>query len=372
MRDLTGIRVLISTPRFFPEMGGIEMHVYQISRRMAQQGIAVTVLTTDRKGIFPIEENIEGVNVIRVRARPRDRDWHFSPDLIRAIEDGIGQWDLLHLQSYHTFVAPFVLWAATRIKLPYVITPHSGGHASKFRNSIRGIHRGILYPLISRARKIITISHFEYELYTKIVPRKRLTLIPNGFEPIETEEHETESLSINIKNDYVILSVGRLEPNKGHQRIISAMPYILAKRPNVRLRLVGKGSYENYLRNLVTKLDLNDYVEIGSIPPSDRSSMAQALQSASVVTLLSDYENHPIAVLEALSMKRPVLVADNSGLREIAQRGWARSVPTKSKPQEIANAVLLQLDNPLIPKHFEVFSWDECTQKILEVYQQVL
>lgn len=368
MKDLPKLKILMPTPTFFPEMGGIEMHVYQVSRRMVRQGMSVTILTTDRKGLFPKEEIIEGVRVIRVRALPSDRDWHFAPDLIHVIESGKRQWDLMHLQSYHTFVAPFVLWGALRAELPYVITPHSGGHASKFRNSVRGIHRGVLYPFISRSKKIITISRFEYELYKKLVPLKRLALIPNGFEPIEDDGSLTDmSIDGNL-----ILSVGRLEPNKGHQRIISAMPYIISKRPQVKLRVIGKGSYEDTLRNLVKKLNLSHCVEIGGIPPDDRNGMARALRSASVVTLLSDYENHPVAVLEALTMKRPVLLADNSGLREIARRGWARSIPTNSKPEEIAKAVLGQLDDPLIPENVDIFSWDDCTQNILAVYREVL
>ena len=47
------MRLLIATPRAFPYMGGVENHVYQVSRRLAQAGLSVTVVSTDPDGKLP-------------------------------------------------------------------------------------------------------------------------------------------------------------------------------------------------------------------------------------------------------------------------------------------------------------------------------
>ena len=47
------------TPRYLPEMGGVENHVYQVATRLAQAGVQVTVLTTDREGNLPSDEMVE-------------------------------------------------------------------------------------------------------------------------------------------------------------------------------------------------------------------------------------------------------------------------------------------------------------------------
>src|SRR5689334_8730987 len=79
------LRVLMVTPRYFPLTGGVESHVYEVSRRMAALGTAVTILTTDRTGRLPAQEIHDGVEVRRVRAWPAQADYYFAPDLLRHI-----------------------------------------------------------------------------------------------------------------------------------------------------------------------------------------------------------------------------------------------------------------------------------------------
>jgi glycosyltransferase involved in cell wall biosynthesis len=76
--------------------------------------------------------------------------------------------------------------------------------------------------------------------------------------------------------------------------------------------------------------------------------------------------------MEALKFKRPVLVADTSALREMAERGLVRSVSLQSGPQQVAQAILEQLDRPLIPPDVHIPSWDDCAEQLLSVYEDVI
>ena len=61
------LRVLMVTARYLPDMGGIETHVNEVSRRLAMNGdFEITVLATDRTRSRPDREVIEGVTVLRV------------------------------------------------------------------------------------------------------------------------------------------------------------------------------------------------------------------------------------------------------------------------------------------------------------------
>lgn len=361
------LRVLMATPRFSPDVGGVETHVYEVARRLVQKKVDVTVLTTDRRGHLPIFEELEGVQVRRVRAWPANRDWYLAPDVYRIITRG--SWDLVHVQSYHTFVAPFAMQAAWTARIPYVVTFHGGGHSSALRNAVRGIQWQFLRPWLARAQRLIAVAKFEMELYGRAlrIPLERFILIPNGFDITRPNDG-----AISDSNGTLILSIGRLERYKGHQRVIAALPHVVAQKPDARLRIVGAGPCENELRHMAQQLGVSDRVEIRGIPSSDRQGMVRLLQSASLVTLLSDYETHPISVLEALSFQRPVLVAENSGMRELAERGWARSVPTHSAPTEIAEAMLGQLNTPLVPQQIDVFTWDDCARQLLQLYQSLV
>jgi glycosyltransferase involved in cell wall biosynthesis len=367
MSSAKQMRLLLVTPRYPPETGGVENHVYQVARRFAAAGLDVNVLTTDRGGTLPENEVCEGVKVRRVPAWPRNDDFYFAPSVYRQIRQG--GWDIVHLQNYLTLVAPLAMLAAWRAKIPYVVTFHGGGHSSLLRNALRAPQRLLLRPLLRRAERLVATARFEIPFFGKVLGLGpgSFVYIPNGSdiaEPLPRARPEGR--------EPLIASVGRLERYKGHHRILAALPHVLEKRPDVRLWIAGNGPYEDKLREMVARLGVAERVNIGSIPATDRGAMAEALSRAALVVLLSEYETHPMAALEALALGCPVLVADTSGLQELVERGWARSIPLESSPEEIAAAVLDQLHSPLIPENVELPTWDDCASGLLELYEGCL
>ena len=358
------LRILMVCARYLPFTGGTETHVHEVATRLAAQGVDVTVLTTNPAQALPREERAAGVQVIRVPAYPASTDYFFAPGLAPVIRGG--GWDLVHIQGYHNFVAPLAMGAAGAAGIPYVVTFHSGGHSSGLRNALRGLQARLLRPLLARAHRMIAVSAFEAELFAERLqlPAERFAVIPNGA--------HLPAVGADVAPDpNLIVSVGRLERYKGHHRAIEAMPALLERRPGARLRIVGVGPYEAELRALSQRLGLGERVEIGPVPPGDRAGMARLLGRAGLVTLLSDYESQGIAVLEALTLGRPVLVADTSALREYADCGLARAIPAHSSPAVTAAAMLDQLTAPLLPRVRRLPSWDACAERLRCLYQQI-
>ena len=365
--NIQALKVLMVTPRYFPFMGGIETHVYEVGRRLVSSGVAVTLLTTIPQSLttsLPKEEEIEGMRIIRVRAWPQERDYYIAPEIYSIIQRG--QWDMVHCQGCHTFVPPLAMYAAQAAKIPYLVTFHTGGHSSRLRTSIRGIQWKLQRPLMANAAKLIGVSHFEANYFQQVLhlPAQRFSVIPNG----DALPSLPES-SVTVSTQPLIISVGRLVRYKGHQRLITALPKIREQRPDARLLIVGAGPYESTLRALAQTVGVAEYVEIRSVPASDRQGMAELLSQATVVALLSEYEAHPIAVMEALALQRPVLVTNTSGLREIAEKGFARAIALDSTPEEVARAVLQQIEEPLIPPaHLALPTWDDCAGQLQSIY----
>lgn len=359
------LRVLMVTPRYFPYMGGVENHVYQVARRLAHAGTDITVLTTDPSQELAPAEEVAGVKIHRVAAWPAERDYYFAPDITGVIANG--NWDVVHLQSYHTLVAPMAMLAARRARIPYVVTFHGGGSSSTVRNRIRGLQQGLLRPLLARAERLIAVANFEVNYYGQRLHLSpdRFVVIPNGCDLPQVSTPATKG------EGTLLMSIGRLEQYKGHHHMIAAMPYILAHYPDARLRILGEGPYKSELELQALALGLSDRVEIGGIPATKRGEMAATVAGADLVTLLSNYETHPIAALEALALKRPVLVANTSGLQELAERGLAKAIPLTSTPQEVAAAVVQQLRNPLIPTKLDLPTWDDCARELLLLYRGI-
>ena len=352
---------------YYPVMGGVETHIHEVAPRMVEAGVDVTVLTTDRTGTLPTREEIRGVTIRRVPAWPRDRDFYLAPHVYRAIRRG--RWDVIHCQGYHTFVPPIGMLAALRSGTPYVLTFHSGGHASAMRNRVRGLQRAALRPLLARASRLIAVSRFEAVLFQRALrlPADRFVTIPNGASlpraegPLEGPDDAHP----------LVLSVGRLERYKGHHRVIEAFPHVLRQVPGARLRIAGSGPYGHELRALVGRLGLADQAEVRAVDPGDREGMAALLTRARLVVLLSEYEANPVAVMEALGLGRPVLAADTSGLRDLAEDGLLEAIPRESTTEQVAAAIVGHLRAPERQIEVALPTWDGCTRALLDVYRSV-
>ena len=366
------LRVLIVAPRYTPHpQGGIAMHIYQVGPRLARAGIDVTILATDVSGQLPAVEESEGMHILRVRAWPTNKDYFFAPGIYHVITHG--SWDLVHCQGYNSFLPPLVMHAAWRANIPYILTIHSGGDVSDLRKALRGLHRKALRPLLSRAAKLIAVSKFEVNLFQEELrfPDEHFEIIPNGVGHLPELPEAAEGATDGTSNNSLILSIGRLVRYKGHQRVIAALPKVLEQIPGTQLRIVGVGPYEPVLKKMARKLGVADHVEIRSVPGGDWTGMASLIARANLVTLLSEHEGQGIAVLEALALKRPVLVAGTSALQEFADRGLVRAIPLESTPEKVASVVVDQLRQPLLPPKVELPTWDDCAGDILALYQSV-
>ena len=359
------LRVAMVAARFFPYAGGIETHVYEVARRMAGTDIDVTVLTTDPSRTLPAAETIDGVRVRRFPAWPAERDYYYAPALYAAVRHG--DWDVVHCQGIHTLAPPLAMWAARRAHIPYAITFHTGGHSSRLRHASRRVQWLLLRPMLAPAARLIGVSRFEADLFRRSLrlPRAQFTVIPNGGRLPQT------SCAPRRNGGALLISVGRLERYKGHQRAIAALPLLRRQRPDAHLLILGSGPYEGELRAQARRLGVADAVEIRSIPAGDRQAMADTVASAALVLLLSDYEAHPVATMEALALHRPVLVADTTGLSELAERGLVRAIPRDSSPAATARAMLMQLEHPLVPAAVALPTWESCTEALADVYRSI-
>jgi glycosyltransferase involved in cell wall biosynthesis len=351
------------TPQFPPDLGGVERHVYEVSTRLAAAGCDVSVLCTDRSGRRTGTEVHDGVRVERVRAWPASKDYFLAPGLWRAMARS--EWDIVHVQSYHTAVAPLAMWRAITLRTPFVVTFHGGGHSSVLRNRVRPAHRRALRPLLRRAAQLVAVARFEIDMYGRELglPAERFALIPNGVEmPAQTA----------VTREPIVATIGRLERYKGHNRVLESFPLVLGSRPDARLWIVGEGPQEMALRRRAADLGVADHVEFIGVPMDEQQTMASLLAQVGVVVCMSEFETHPLVVLEAAASGIVPLVADTSGLRELAEDGLAAAIPLGSSREVIAQAIIQRLESPEPPPTVRLASWDDCASGLLGLYRSVV
>jgi glycosyltransferase involved in cell wall biosynthesis len=359
------LRVAMVSARALPLMGGIETHVHEVCTRLGAAGVDVTVLTTDRSGELPVEEELPGYRLRRWRAHPRSGDYYLSPGLARHLRTE--DYDIVHVQGVHTLVAPAALAAARRAGIPSVLTFHTGGHSSALRELLRPLQWRLLAPLLRSTAALVAVCDYERRTFAAVLGDTEGTIrvIRNGSQPLPIDRSAERP-----EGSPLLVSVGRLERYKGHHRILRALPAILAQAPNARLVLVGSGPYEQPLRALASQLGVAEHVCICSFGPERRAAMGKLVADADLLCLLSEYEAHPVAVMEALGTGTKALVADTSGLSELGRAGLATTIPLKAPAAQVAATALAVARAPRTPPP-AIPSWDDCVEQLHRLYREV-
>jgi glycosyltransferase involved in cell wall biosynthesis len=363
------LRVLQVVQRFYPELGGLETHVAEVTRRIqGSDDIEVTILATDRSGELPAEDEVAGVRVLRRRSWPRDGEAYLSPGIAKVIAEG--GWDLVHVQGSQTTVPTTAMLAALRAGVPYVVTFHSGGHSSPLHSVITAVQNTINRPLLRRARALIAVSRFERARFSRLLGLRedRFHVIPNG------GALPLAAAAVRPIPGRIVTS-GRLERYKGHHRVIEALPLIRREIPDATLTVLGSGPYDGELRRIADEQGVADAVAFEHLLPAQRSEMAAILGRSSVMTALSSYEAHPVAVMEAVALGLPVVGLDVAGIADLVEDGLVTGVPVSAGPAEVAAAVVTALragdGEPHRSPDVELPTWERSAASLLDVYRDV-
>lgn len=136
-----------------------------------------------------------------------------------------------------------------------------------------------------------------------------------------------------------LLFVGRLEPIKGLDQLLCALPAILARQPQARLMVVGDGSQRPELEQLAGALGVRQHVTFAGHVP--RSEVATYYRESSMLVMPGIWpEPFGLVGVEAMSAGRPVVASHAGGTAEWLQDGRDGFLVERRQPGQIADRVL--------------------------------
>jgi phosphatidylinositol alpha-1,6-mannosyltransferase len=161
------------------------------------------------------------------------------------------------------------------------------------------------------------------------------------FVPAEYDQDVKNTLGWGNKK--VILTVGRLQKRKGHDMMISALPSIKEKHPNILYAIVGNGEEKTSLQNLVTQLKLEDNVNFHA-EISDQQ-MIQCYQQCDLFILPNrtegnDIEGFGMVLVEAQSCGKAVIAGDSGGTAETMIIGETGHIVDCTLPAPISRKII--------------------------------
>ena len=136
-------------------------------------------------------------------------------------------------------------------------------------------------------------------------------------------------------------TVAHLKPHKGHRHLLAAAVEIRRALGDVRFVLVGRGPLENDLRAQVHELGLDEAVVFTGF----RDDALRLARGLDVFVLPSEFEGLPIALIEAMSLGRPVVVTGAGGNAEVVRSDTDGLVVPAGDPHALAGAVIKMLSD---------------------------
>ncbi len=227
----------------------------------------------------------------------------------------------------------------------------AGGHAAvvaTVHSSMRMEHPGRLKGMFYEALDRLTISKVDHfiavsdYLRAKLmewgIARDRITVVPNGVrlsQPSDTERNAARrELGFSL-DDWVIGTVGRLEPAKGYRYLLEALKILIRKWPQVKCVLVGSGRLEDELRAFAADHGLGNNVLFTGF----RDDVNRLLQAFDVFVLSSITEGIPFALLEACACAKPVVATCVGGVPEVIADGWSGRLVEARDVAGLADAI---------------------------------
>ena len=406
------MRICMLTSFFLPTIGGVEAHVYHLTKCLQKMGHEVVVVHTcfdlqPADGVRYTCELLDGIEIHRIyitEAKLPVRGRFMSANLISYVNGFLRKikpmacsqeisayilrlhkekkFDLVH---QHDFISNIFTTKRLSRRLPIVLTNHTGEFLLLKRYTVLSpILRFLLCHvdfLIGPSKELCEVNFLQ--------KRNRVAYIENGvdietFIPKEQEEIETLRICMGYTEGIpLVLCARRWAPTKGVIYMVKAIKLVLEKYPRVHFLISGNEyyGYPEYRNEILTILHEDGVAGavslLGDIPHADMSTFYQI---SDIVVLPSLMEATSLSGLEAMSCGKALLGTNVGGIPEIIEDGRSGYLVPAGDSEALADTLVKMLNDMGKVRAMgqrgrtlaeEKFSWNSVAEKTLEIYMKV-
>lgn len=384
------------------DAGGLNVYVVESARELARRGTEVEILTRRTAGDQPDRvELTDGVVVRHVDAGPYEglakedlpgQLCAFTAGTMRLLaHEPEGAWDVVHS---HYWLSGQVGWVLSQQwDVPLVHTMHTMARVKNLHLAdgdapeppgreigeaqVVGTADRLVANTPTEARELIDLYEADPD---------RVVVVPPGVDlgTFHPADRAGARAAVGIAPDAVLLLfVGRIQPLKAPDVLVRAAADLLARRPELRERLVvgilGGGSGSGLaMPRALADLARDLGVPVRFEPPVDRPTLAQWYRAADLVAVPSHSESFGLVAVEAQACGTPVVAADVGGLSlAVGDAGvlvdghdparWSAEIEgLVGRLSDQAQARRLRAE---AAEHARTFGWDRTAGRLLDVYR---
>lgn len=380
------MKILMTSDTFLPLLGGAELHVYNLIKKLTSYNCKVTLVTNSTGNHdFDSDYIVKRVqwskkNIFRIFKLL----WEESKDV-----------DVIH--SHYCYRLALVAGVISMLRRKrFIITLHGMGILPHPGTNWFFSFVNYFYRVLSLKMSDFVISTSEdlSSFAFKYISPNKVKVVSNGvdIDNFNPNVDDIEGLGAVYGNKKIVMTVRRLVPKNGIHFLIETIPYIVPELSDVAFLIVGDGRMSDYIKKRVKDLKIDNYVTFfGAV---ENSLIPNYFSLADVIVFPSTAESSSLACAEAMAMGKGEIVASKVGglielLGEHEERGrlvelvsWSSSnydAPLQleeDKYKKLAKVIIECLKNKEENKinnalryAKEELSWSVIAKKTIEIYK---
>lgn len=362
-------RVVLVSAYYPPHLGGQEIAVQELATQLAAAGTDVEVVTSDI-GAEAGSRLEDGVRVTRLRSWEVGHTaivWGLLWWLVRNVSRDA----IVHLHVGQAFT-PEITWLAARLRrFKYVVQMHIEPAKSGSLGVLLPIYsRVLLSRALRSADHVIVLNESHRQILRDRYSRnENVSVMPNGV----ADEFFANPRSAQRRNTGAVrlVFVGRLSPQKNLSALIEA---IASTQTDVVLHIVGDGECRRALQDVVSRMGPTNVRMHGRL---SRAEVRKFYSECDAFVLPSLYEAQPIALLEAIASRIPVIATNVIG---VGAAFGAAAIVVEPTVQGLADGIDRFAGLPaagvdqLVDQAFKIaktHEWNRVITKYIDLYRLV-
>jgi glycosyltransferase involved in cell wall biosynthesis len=347
------LRLVITTRRFWPAVGGTERFIANLAAGLVARGALVTVLTIQWDPSWPAEITYRGAAVVRL---PRPEEGFFGShramrNLARWLRRHDGLYDLVYVCGLRDDA--FAALGAAGGRVPVVLRATSSGPLGDCLWQLNsGFGRRVKRRALKAAALVGPTETSYRELVAAGYPRDRAYALPSGVplpglaDPAARQAAREALESVNPllhcpPGAPVAVYTGRLDDPQSPGVAVAAWRQVAQRWRAARLWLIGPHANQPELNRRIEAADL-----VGrAVIPGAFADVEEVLAAADGVIVPDGDSDAPLLLLEAMASRAAVVAIDSPDNRSLAGSGrFARLVPP-GDPQPLGDALVELFDS---------------------------
>lgn len=382
------MKVLMVTPSYHPILGGTETYVRQLTQKLNQTGVHADVMTLNMNAKWnPAsrddirQEN--GFKLSRVSAyNPHVLNFHghsFYGELFNAhviprlnFAREFDNYDIIHFHDDTDFSFPFFSYITRGKSNPTLLHFHTIPFTyTRYKRNF------LLGALLRRVADVyVGLSKYTTRFMLELgLPKAKIVTIPNA---VDTETFRPND---SKKMDNLILSVGRIIPEKGLDVLLKAMFNLKTRTQVVIIGTAENDSYFSGIQHLIQRINDRTEHKVSYLGPIHGNALIDWYQKATIFAAPARKEHFGIANIEALACGTPVVASAVGGVPDVVKDGFDGVLVPPDQSLALASALETLLENKKLRESYgrngrmmaeKFFSWNTVLEKVVRIYKKLV